>query len=259
MSEAERNENEAIEAETCRTMVRPQLEAAGWLANGERHYREQIRITDGRIVLNSGKPARLKKKIPDFLLHFTRDVRLAVVEAKSNIRTAAEGFQQAKDYAELLDLKFAFATNGTEIIEYDYFTSTETERATFPTPTELWQRYQIGMSLSGAISDALLVPDFYDDKKIPRYYQRITIERAVRAIVSGQKRCLLTLATGTGKTTVAFQICWKLWSAKWNAKGDATAGLASSSWQTGTSSSTTRRTRTSSRSTPSGTRSAGRR
>ncbi len=66
------------------------------------------------------------------------------------------------------------------------------------------------------------MPDFYDEKKRPRYYQRIAIERAVRAIVGGQKRCLLTLATGTGKTTVAFQICWKLWSAKWNAKGDAT-------------------------------------
>ncbi|MDB5308911.1 MAG: box helicase [Gemmataceae bacterium] len=210
------------EAETCRTLVRPKLETAGWEANGERHYKEQIGITAGRIIVAGGKPLRQKKKIPDFLLYFTRDVLLGVVEAKSDRRPADDGLQQAKDYANTLGLYFAFATNGTEIIEYDFFTHTETARPDFPTPAELWQRYQIGMSLSSAVGDALLVPDFYRPDKIPRYYQRIAIERAVRAIVGGQKRCLLTLATGTGKTTVAFQICWKLWSAKWNATADPT-------------------------------------
>ncbi len=208
------------EAETCRTLVRPKLETVGWAANGERFYREQLHITDGRIVVAAGKPHRLKRKIPDFLLYFTRDVVLAVVEAKSDQKPAADGLQQAKDYARTLGLFFAFTTNGAEIIEYDAFTQAETPRTDFPTPAELWQRYQIGMSLSTATRDALLVPDFYDPKRIPRYYQRITIERAVRAIVGGQKRCLLTLATGTGKTTVAFQICWKLWSANWNATGE---------------------------------------
>lgn len=210
------------EAETCRTLVRPKLEGAGWESSGERHYREQIGITAGRIVVTGGKPKRLKKKIPDFILYFTRDVLLAVVEAKSDRRPADDGLQQAKDYAQILGLKFAFATNGTSIIEFDFFSQAETERDAFPTPAELWQRYQIGMGLSSAVTDALLVPDFYHEKKVPRYYQRIAIERAVRAIVGGQKQCLLTLATGTGKTTVAFQVCWKLWSAKWNAKGDPT-------------------------------------
>jgi type I restriction enzyme, R subunit len=210
------------EAETCRTMVRPKLEAAGWEANGERHYREQIHITAGRILVAGGKPKRLKTKIPDFLLYFTRDVLLAVVEAKSDIRPAADGLQQGKDYAVKLGLSFAYATNGTDIIEYDFLTHTETNRSDFPAPAELWRRHQIGLSMSSAVRDALLVPDFYDEKKIPRYYQRIAIERAIRAIVSGQRRCLLTLATGTGKTTVAFQICWKLWSAKWNSVNDPT-------------------------------------
>jgi type I restriction enzyme, R subunit len=210
------------EAETCRTMVRPKLEAAGWLANGERHYREQLHITAGRVVLAGGKPKRQKRKIPDFLLYFTRDVPLAVVEAKSDQRPASDGFQQAKDYAQTLGLKFAYSTNGTKIIEYDYLTHTETEIDSFPTPAELWQRYQIGMGFSGAVRDALLVPDYFVEKKQPRYYQRIAIDAAVRAIVGGQKRCLLTLATGTGKTTVGFQVCWKLSSANWNAKGDAT-------------------------------------
>lgn len=208
------------EAETCRTLVRPKLEVVGWEAVGERHYREQIPITAGRIVVTGGKPKRLKKKIPDFLLYFTRDILLAVVEAKSDNRPATDGLQQAKDYAETLGLKFAYSTNGKEIIEYDYFTHTEAVVPAFPSPTEVWQRYLIGMGISGAVRDALLVPDFYQPNKVPRYYQRIAIERAIRAIVGGQKRCLLTLATGTGKTTVAFQICWKLWSARWNANAD---------------------------------------
>jgi type I restriction enzyme R subunit len=210
------------EAETCRTMVRPKLESAGWLANGERFYREQMHVTNGRIVLAGGKPKRQRRKIPDFLLYFTRDIPLAVVEAKSDQRSAADGLQQAKDYAQTLGLKFAYATNGTTIIEYDSLTHTEAEVARFPTPAELWQRYLIGSGLSSAVTDALLVPDFFVEKKQPRYYQRIAIDTAVRAIVGGRKRCLLTLATGTGKTAVAFQICWKLWSAKWNATGDAT-------------------------------------
>jgi len=84
------------------------------------------------------------------------------------------------------------------------------------------------MGLSSAVSDALLVPDYFDEKKQPRYYQRIAIERAVRAVVGGQKRCLLTLATGT--TTVAFQVCWKLWAAKWNAPADPTHKPRIYSW-----------------------------
>ena len=207
------------EAETCRTLVRPKLEAVGWGAAGERHFEEQIAITAGRVILVGGKPKRLKKKVPDFLLFFSRDILLAVVEAKSKDRPAADGLQQAKDYVRVLGLHFAYATNGTEIIEFDAFTHQETTIPAFPSPAELMQRYQIGCAHSSAVTDALRIPDFFDPKKRPRYYQRIAIERAVAAIVGGQKRCLLTLATGIGKTTVAFQICWKLWSARWNTTG----------------------------------------
>jgi type I restriction enzyme R subunit len=215
-------ERHVNEAETCRTLVRPNLEAAGWEANGERHYREQIAVTAGRVFVAAGKPKRLERKVPDFLLYFTRDVMLGVVEAKHAGRPADDGLQQAKDYAETLGLKFAYATNGAQIIEFDFFTQAETFLDSFPTPAQLWQRYQTGLSLSAAVSDALLVPDFYDERKQLRYYQRIAVERAVREVVGGRNRCLLTLATGTGKTAVAFQICWKLWSAKWNAAGDKT-------------------------------------
>jgi len=207
------------EADTCRMLVRPKLEAAGW--DGNKHsYSEQTPFTDGRIIVPGGKPRRLKKKYADFLLRYTRDITLGVVEAKSDKRSAGDGLQQAKDYAEILGLKFAYATNGTEIIEYDFFTCRETERDRFPTPDELWFRYQQGQGLSTTTANALLAPFFHQPGKEPRYYQKIAIQRAVEAILSGRRRCLLTLATGTGKTVVAFQICWKLWSAGWNGKGD---------------------------------------
>jgi len=209
------------EADTCRKLVRPKLESSGW--DGDKHfYNEQTSFTDGRIIVPGGKPRRLKKKYSDFLLRYTRDITLAVVEAKSDKRPAGDGLQQAKDYATILGLKFAYATNGKDIIECDFFTGQEKEVERFPTPDELWFRYQQGQGLSGSIANARLVPDFYNPKKIARYYQRIAIDGSIEAILKGQKRCLLTLATGTGKTTVAFQICWKLWSAGWNRSGDPT-------------------------------------
>ncbi len=207
------------EAETCRTLVRPKLEAAGW--NGDKHfYSEQTSFTDGRIIVPGGKPRRLKKKFSDFLLRYTREVTLAVVEAKSDRKPAGNGLQQAKDYATILGLKFAYATNGTDIIEYDFFTAQERLIDRLPTPDELWASYQMGQGLTQAVANALLAPFFHQPGKEPRYYQKIAIHRAVEAILNGTKRVLLTMATGTGKTVVAFQICWKLWSTGWNAKGE---------------------------------------
>ncbi|WLD14658.1 type I restriction-modification enzyme R subunit C-terminal domain-containing protein [Planctellipticum variicoloris] len=102
------------EADTCRTLVRPKLETAGW--DGNKHfYSEQTAFTDGRIIVPAGEPRRHKKRFSDFLLRYTRDVTLAVVEAKSNKRPAGDGLQKARDYASILGLKFAFATNGTDI------------------------------------------------------------------------------------------------------------------------------------------------
>jgi type I restriction enzyme R subunit len=193
------------EADTCRLLVRPRLEAAGW--DGTKHfYSEQTPFTDGRIIFPGGKPRRLKKKFSDFLLRYTRDITLGVVEAKSDKRPAGNGLQQAKDYADILGLKFAYATNGTGIIEYDFFTSLEKELDHFPSPDELWFRYQQGQGLSTATANALLAPYFHQPGREPRYYQKIAIQRAVEAILGGQRRCLLTMATGVGKTIVAFQI-----------------------------------------------------
>src|SRR5438132_319198 len=119
------------EADTCRRLVRPRLEAAGW-DTLPRLLSEQTSFTDGRIIVPAGKPRRLKKKFSDFLLRYTRDLTLAVVEAKSDRRPAGDGLQQAKDYAAILGLKFAYATNGTDIIEYDFFTAQEQFVERFP-------------------------------------------------------------------------------------------------------------------------------
>ena len=123
--------------------------------------------------------------------------------------------QQARQYADMLGLKFAYATNGHEIIECDYFAGTETKRPDFPTPGELWERYQRGHNIrKPEIAERLLTPSNHDVGKGERYYQQIAINRTIEAILQGDERILLTMATGTGKTAVAFQICWKLWNAR---------------------------------------------
>jgi type I restriction enzyme R subunit len=209
------------EADTCRRWITPALQRAGW-ESAPHSIAEQYGFTDGRIVVRGGHAARRKGKRADYLLCYTRDLPLAVVEAKAEGIPAADGLQQAKDYAEILGLEFAYATNGREIIEFDYLSGMERRLAAFPTPDELWRRLCAGKMLAGSAANTLLHPFDLTLGKAPRYYQRIAITRAVQAIVRGQKRVLLTMATGTGKTVVAFQICWKLWASKWNARNDPT-------------------------------------
>jgi type I restriction enzyme R subunit len=140
-----------------------------------------------------------------------------VVEAKAEYKKAADGLQQAKDYAQILGLKFAYASNGGEIIEFDFITGIERRIETFPAPADLWERLRGAERLTDdTIAQRLLTPANLTTGREPRYYQRIAIDRAVQSILQGRKRVLLTMATGTGKTDVAFQICWKLWSSRWN-------------------------------------------
>lgn len=129
--------------------------------------------------------------------------------------------QQAKDYAQILGLKFAYATNGKGIIEFDYITGKERELKSFPTPQELWSRYCSSQDIiDEQVKKRLLAPYYHAPGKIARYYQEIAINRTIQAILQGKKRILLTMATGTGKTLVAFQICWMLWNSGWNSKGE---------------------------------------
>ncbi len=197
--------NPMNEADTCTRLIRPKLEAVGW-DNAPHLYNEQVSFTDGRIVVAGSKVRRRKRKIAEFLLRFTRDLTLAVVEAKSDEEPAGAGMQQAKEYAEILGLKFAYASNGNEMLEFDYFTGQERSVADYPGPDELWQRYKAGMNFPGPVTQGLLAPS-YPCEKGRRYYHQLAINRILESIFRGKKRTLLTMATGTGKTITAFHIC----------------------------------------------------
>jgi type I restriction enzyme, R subunit len=208
------------EADTCRKLVVPKLLAVGWDTDPH-SIAEQRTITDGRIIPVGKGFVRKPPKRVDFLLRYTRDFPLAVVEAKADYKAAGDGVQQAKTYAEMLGLKFAYATNGHDIIEVDYTTGLERSVTTYPTPAELWTRYRQSSGLSDqAQADRLLTPFNHAIGKGERYYQQIAVNRAVEGTLRGDRRMLITMATGTGKTAVAFQICWKLWSARWNRTGE---------------------------------------
>lgn len=208
------------EADTCRKYVLPKLVQSGW-DNDPHSFTEQKTFTDGRIVPVGEKVRRRPQKRADYLLRYTRDFLIAVVEAKAAYKSPADGLQQAKDYAEVLGLKFAYSTNGHGIVEFDFLTGRERDLETFPTPQELWSRFRAGEQLQDdTASERLLTPYNHLSGKNPRYYQEIAINRTVQAILQKQRRILLTMATGTGKTVVAFQICWKLWQARWNRTGE---------------------------------------
>jgi type I restriction enzyme, R subunit len=205
------------EADTCRTYVLPKLYSAGW---EDTQISEQKSFTDGRIVLVGNRAIRRPQKRADYLLRYRRDFPIAVVEAKAVYRTAGDGLQQAKEYAQILGLKFAYATNGHSIIEHDFLTGLDSEIQNFPKPSELWERLRAAENISESVGERLLTPYYHLSGKSPRYYQEIAINGAVQAILQGRKRVLLTLATGTGKTVVAFQICWKLTNSRWNRTGE---------------------------------------
>ncbi len=208
------------EADTCRKYVLPKLIAAGW-DDDPHSFTEQKTFTDGRIVVLGEKVKRSRQKRADYLLRHTRDFLIGVVEAKAAYKSPGDGLQQAKEYAQILGLKFAYSTNGHGIVEFDFLTGKEREIEAFPAPDELWGRLRHGEGLKDdKVAERLLTPSNHLSGKSPRYYQEIAINRAVQSILQGKRRVLLTMATGTGKTVVAFQVCWKLWNSRWNRTGE---------------------------------------
>jgi type I restriction enzyme R subunit len=186
------------EADTCRKYVLPKLYAANW---SDDQISEQKTFTDGRIVVAGAKVRRRPQKRADYLLRYTRDFMLAVVEAKASYKKPGDGLQQAKEYAQILGLKFAYATNGHGIVEHDFLTGKDTDLDAFPAPLALWRRLRKGEGIeTKEAADRLLTPYHHLSGKIPRYYQEIAINRTVQAVLQGKPRILLTMATGTGKT-----------------------------------------------------------
>jgi type I restriction enzyme, R subunit len=205
------------EADTCRKYVLPKLYSAGWT---DEQISEQRSFTDGRIVITGNKARRRPQKRADYLLRYRRDFPIAVVEAKTVYAHSGDGLQQAKEYAQILGLKFAYATNGEGIVEHDFLTGRDNDLDTFPSADELWHRLRKAEGIDEKTAERVLAPYYHLSGKSPRYYQEISINRAVQAILQGKRRALLTLATGTGKTVIAFQICFKLWKSLWNRTGE---------------------------------------
>jgi type I restriction enzyme R subunit len=205
------------EADTCRKYVLPKLYEAGW---SDDQISEQKTFTDGRIIVIGKKVGRRKPRRADYILRMSRNFPIAVIEAKAAYKKPGDGLQQAKEYAEMLNVKFAYSTNGHGIIEHDYITGSERELNEFPSPDEMWGRLKENEGINEDVAEKLLQPYFNLPGKQPRYYQEIAINRAIKAVLQGKKRILLTLATGTGKTLIAFQIIWKLWNTRWNRTGE---------------------------------------
>jgi len=199
------------EAETRAEHIDPALKAAGWgVVDGSRILRE-FQITQGRL---QGAGARTKPEIADYVLVF-RNRKLAVVEAKRWELPHTEGVAQAKRYAHKLAIRFTYSTNGQAIYGIDMDTGAEGDAPAFPSPVELWN---LTFAKQNAWRDRFAAVPFEDKGGTfsGRYYQDIAVNRVLEAIAEGRPRILLTLATGTGKTFIAFQVAWKLFHSRWN-------------------------------------------
>jgi type I restriction enzyme R subunit len=199
------------EAETRAEHIDPALKAAGWgVVEGSKVHRE-YRITLGRI---EGHGRRAKPEIADYVLVY-RNHKLGVIEAKAWDELLTQGLAQAKSQAKKLDVRFAFCTNGQSLYCCDFLTGDEGECPAYPTPEQLWG---LTFGAQNAWRDRFAAIPLEDlgGSKEPRYYQEIAIERVLEAVAENKQRILLTLATGTGKTFIAFQIAWKLFHARWN-------------------------------------------
>lgn len=205
------------EAETRAEHIDPALKAAGWgVVEGSRVLREHC-ITLGRLQ-GSGK--RAKGDIADYVLVY-RNTKIGVVEAKAWDKPYTEGVAQAKSYAGKLSVRFTYSTNGQQIYGIDMATGDEGDVAMFPTPDELWA---LTFAEANAWRDRFAAIPFEDKGGTwqGRYYQDVAITRVLESIASGRDRILLTLATGTGKTFIAFQLAWKLFQSRWNLSGEPT-------------------------------------
>ena len=210
------------ETETKATYIDPVLKEAGWgVVEGSR-IRMEFPISKGRLIGN-GKRSRPDKA--DYVLQY-KHRNLAVIEAKSDEKYYTEGVGQAKDYAERLQVRFTYSTNGLQIYGIDLQEGIEGDVAKYPTPDELWEKTfaetdAINPKAAAWRHELQKIP--FEEKSgtwQPRYYQENAITNVLEAIAKGENRILLTLATGTGKTAIAFQIAWKLYHSRWNLQKD---------------------------------------
>lgn len=195
--------------------ITPAILAKGW--QDKITMETKVQFTDGKVNLRGNLVSREAPKKADYILYFNRNNPLAVIEAKDNNHSVSFGMQQAKLYAQMLDVPFAYSSNGDAFQEFDFLTGIEREITldAFPTPEDLFARYQSEINNGQGLSDAefnLINQPYYTSQSTypPRYYQQVAVNRTMEAIAKGQQRILLVMATGTGKTYTAFQIVYRL-------------------------------------------------
>lgn len=205
------------EQDICTKFITPAVVQAGWDLDVQ--VRQEVTFTQGRIIIRGKLTSRGKSKRADYILYLKPNIPLAIIEAKDNNHPIGGGMEQALDYGRLLDIPFVFSSNGDGFIEHD-----RTEQANpierelrldeFPSPESLWERYRKWKGLTDPQTE-IVTQSYFEDAsgKEARYYQRVAINRVMESVAQGENRILLVLATGTGKTYVAFQIMWRLWKA----------------------------------------------
>ncbi|HMQ79214.1 MAG TPA: DEAD/DEAH box helicase family protein [Ignavibacteria bacterium] len=215
------NKKELSEIDICDQYLTPAIKKAGW--DMYTQIRREVTLTPGPIIVRGEMSARnkKKKKFADYVLSIEPGTRIAVIEAKDNNHTVSHGLQQALGYAEILGVPSAFSSNGdafayfNRVAEIGEDIETEFPLENFPTPADLWEKYKKFHNIKETNEKLVLEPYYLDGStKKPRYYQEEAINRTIEAVARGQKRILLVMATGTGKTYTTFQIIWRLWKAK---------------------------------------------
>ena len=203
------------EAQTRLELIDPKLREAGWGVVEDSRIQVEYPISQGRLI---GNGRRAKPLSADYVLIY-KNRRLGVIEAKKRDLHYSEGVAQAKEYADRLQIRYAYSTNGLEIYGIDMQEAKEGDVKTFPTPDELWQ---MTYPKEDSVLDRLFAIPFESSggKWQLRYYQTNAINRVLEAVANGKDKILLTLATGTGKTAIAFQIVWKLFHSRWNLQKD---------------------------------------
>ncbi len=209
------------EIDVCDLFITPAIKSAGW--DQLTQVRREVTLTPGPVIVrgNMSSRNRTKKKFADYVLQFEAGVSIAIIEAKDNNHTVGRGLQQALGYAGILDVPCAFSSNGDAFASHNKVPDPgediecEFSLESFPTPEEVWKRYKKHRNIKDDEEELVLEPYHLDAYgKEPRYYQSEAINRTLEAIAGGQKRLLLVMATGTGKTYTVFQIIWRLWKAK---------------------------------------------
>lgn len=211
------NKKALSESDICDRYITPAIEQAGWTSD---RWRREFGFTDGKVIVRGKMVARGNPRRADYLLFYEPNIPIAVIEAKDNKHSVRAGMQQALGYAERLDVPFVFSSNGDGFVMHDKtgtYPATEMNLALddFPTREEMWRRYKIWRGIEED-SESLVTSANHSEigGKTPRYYQQLAINRTIEAVARGDKRLLLTMATGTGKTYTAFNIIWRLWKSK---------------------------------------------